>query len=622
LIKNNFNKINYFRWLLFGFFLLMGLYAFRQMSLVPPVQIRISDKQSYSYLIAYSSYPGASQLISANTTISISPRKAYLIVLGFLDNANQSSKIYINNQLLERNALKNIFLGVSNGLNSRRHVLGRFIYSEYVFYIRYNWDHYIIPAKYVLPQVSRYYAWLVLGFLSLIAAYLVLSWQLKICLDTLAVVLPSLFLSFMTFPGLLSRDTVCQWAEALRNHYFSWHPPIMSYIASHLVGIVPPALGMTFLQLVMLCTGLLLIARFFYTGVKQYLLYFFLLICPLSFVMGLGPDKDYFFVCAYILSLGFILQLDSTKTWVLYGIALASIFFASLIRYDGILFIIPLIVFWAISFYKIKQFKLRNILFLFGMIILIDLSCFLSSQGFTYIKTQEWTPQGHLGEVFMPQIVAATMDKNVLSGLHLPMWPDTKDYPSPVDYCSSYQDVNWDLFFRRSTPTIRCQKFLSAYTPELLHQWLYCWIQNPWEILRYDFDNIVKAQVLPLLSTEAIFEYTALYTFLPKAFCPRWFMKWMHLPLLTGIPLYYGACFLTLLFLSMSIIELTTSLERKLYDLVSKIFLVGLFFIVIRFFLFTFIDYRFVALLPLLYWLAIGSTIFIFIERKIGRYFD
>jgi hypothetical protein len=368
----------------------------------------------------------------------------------------------------------------------------------------------------------------------------------------------------------------------------------------------------------MLCTGLLLIARFFYTGAKQYLLYFFLLICPLSFAMGLGPDKDYFLACAYVLSFGLMLRLNSTKTWVSYGIALASILFASLIRYDGILFLIPLIIFLAVSFFKIKQFNFRNILFLFGMVLLMDLSCFLFSQGFTYIKTHTLVPQGHLSEFLVPQIAAATLDKKILAGLNIPIMSYPKNYPSPLDYCKSYRDISYELFYATifAKP---CQKLdVHGYNSGILFQWLRCWSFSPWRMSRYLGYSTWKFQVLSLLQTDEVFQYKDLYSYLPEEFYPKIYMRLMNIPLLATLPLYGGTLVFLGLVLGILPLKFKDVLWSKLQVFVWKVFFILIFFIGVRFFIFTYVDYRFVALLPLFYWLAIGSTIFIFIERKIG----
>jgi hypothetical protein len=588
----------------------MGLYAFRQMNLVPPVKVCVSAKNDSSYLVAYPLYPGTQQLVKTNTKIFISPRKAYSIVLGFR-NMNHY-QVYINDKKLDKTNL------IKTAKPMEEVILFGIYYGEYS-YKDYK-PYYVISQKQVVSIVYPYYAWLILGFLSLVGAYIVLRWQKAVFLDTIVIVLPSVWLSFITFPGIVSGDTIYQWVDSTRNYYTNWHPPLMSYIASHLVGVISPALGMTFLQLLILFTGILLIAKFFYTGTKRYLLYFFLLVCPIVLNIGLGPDKDYFFACAFILSIGLILQLNSTETWVSYGTALASIFFTSLIRYDGPLFVVPLIIFLVISYFKIKKFQWNNLFFIVGLVSLINVSCFLFGQAFTYMKTHKGVPQGHLSEVLVPQIAAATMDKKILAGLNMPIIPDTKNYPSPLAYCSSYRNINWSLLFLPSPVVkIKCQKFYPMYNSAVLYQWLCCWIQHPLGIFKYDLYNTWQLQRLSLLNAAAISEYAAMNVFMPKVFYPPWFEHWMHLSLLTRLPLYSGTGLFLILFGLAR--RFKNNIWGKYYYFISKLFFISIFFMSIRFFIFTYINYRFVALLPILYWLAVGSTLFILIDGLLYQVF-
>lgn len=179
-----------------------------------------------------------------------------------------------------------------------------------------------------------------------------------------------------SYPGFMSPDSIDQYAQAKKNQYTDWHPPLMAWIWNKLLWIKDGPQPLLFLNNILYWVSILIIAL----KIRRFglvLLLLLLSIAPplINFIGVIWKDTFLFGILFFQCSLLYYFQ-DASLKWF-YKIILVSVLLvlnlvAVMLRYNAASAILPLMI--LILLFVFQNIKLRYAIvfgFLFSSILFL-----------------------------------------------------------------------------------------------------------------------------------------------------------------------------------------------------------------------------------------------------------
>lgn len=154
----------------------------------------------------------------------------------------------------------------------------------------------------------------------------------------------------LSFPGVMTNDSVNQYAEAVSGRYSDWHPPIMAWLFSVLLRIHEGPAPLFVLHLVGFWSGWWLLADATRRSGRAQMAFLFLLVglFPTFVFLNASLNKDVGMVAAWLPALGglYWYRAQGRRVPVAAGVAIAALLvYGTLVRSNAIFALGPLLLY-------------------------------------------------------------------------------------------------------------------------------------------------------------------------------------------------------------------------------------------------------------------------------------
>lgn len=228
------------------------------------------------------------------------------------------------------------------------------------------------------------------------------------------------------YPGYLSKDSTSQLCQAVELCPLeSWHPPAMTLLWRGLIALTGHISSMLIFQLNILWTGLFLVSLYIWAQTRRkYLSLGVLLFGYSPMIVNISGViwKDVQAAAALLLSVALLLacrRAAGIRTRAATGaFALLLMLYAAMVRYNAILFVVPLLYIWVVEMKITAKYRLTIFISLIIMLATAPYAVNKLSGAASKPYIDTYTMTGDIINMLSPQEIARSkLSNNAMSAL-------------------------------------------------------------------------------------------------------------------------------------------------------------------------------------------------------------